>query len=58
MKEWRENQKNEYRNDYLFDCGELGIAKLYYTYSNVAGGNWVVTWPLVEPCPIKLEEGG
>lgn len=52
---WRENQADEWRIEYYFDCGSLGVARLF-TLSDGNVRYWQCRWLSVEPCPVDIED--
>lgn len=51
---WRENQTDEWRIEYYFDCGPLGIVRLFtLPYGNTR--YWECRWLNIEPCPVSVD---
>lgn len=51
---WRENQMDEWCIEYYFDCGPLGIVRLFVLrYHNT--WYWQCRWLDVEPCPVSVD---
>jgi hypothetical protein len=43
------NDRQEYWTHY-FDCGELGIMRIYWRHG------WEIEWATVAPCPVEIAE--
>lgn len=48
---WRAERQDEWRRIYYFDCGDLGIVKLFWIRHN-----WECRWLDIETCPVKVAE--
>lgn len=45
---WR-LERDDWRLTHHFDCGDLGIVKLFYIRSN-----WECRWLDIEACPVEM----